>query len=262
MPEANCIVQPSTAYKLESKRFLFESDLRTPRLEMMSLEDPGTTQALTIRPLPFVVKSLIASRSHGTWLVTTEYLRHSMLLEVKDYKTRGGVEVQLSEYIESYHCYCVQFFVGPGLQSRIPLFTAVSVQTFAEDNTWAGAQIDYARQDEARSLFRETIADTIRSLPTNFSSWVGVDVMIDEHGKQYVVDLNPRMTSSIPICLLSGFFWTERRMRFAQIGSVEYVRRPDLIHAALFTEVEAGKVIIGATACLDELKPLTLAWLV
>jgi hypothetical protein len=245
MPEANCIVQPSTAYKLESKRFLFESDLRTPRLEMMSLEDPGTTQALTIRPLPFVVKSLIASRSHGTWLVTTEYLRHSMLLEVKDYKTRGGVEVQLSEYIESYHCYCVQFFVGPGLQSRIPLFTAVSVQTFAEDNTWAGAQIDYARQDEARSLFRETIADTIRSLPTNFSSWVGVDVM-----------------SSIPICLLSGFFWTERRMRFAQIGSVEYVRRPDLIHAALFTEVEAGKVIIGATACLDELKPLTLAWLV
>jgi hypothetical protein len=32
-----------------------------------------------------------------------------------------------------------------------------------------------------------------------------------------------------------------------------------LIHVALFTEVEAGKVIIGVIAYLDELKPLTLA---
>jgi hypothetical protein len=262
MQEAKCIIDPKTAYELESKRFLFESGIRTPQLEMLSLEDPEYNPILAEKALPFVVKYPLAVSSLGTWLVTSEKVRLRMLAAVERFGARGGTEVQLSEYIVSQDSYCVQFFVGAASEKREPLFSAVTAQVFAEDGLWAGAQIDYEAQAGLRDTFSRTIKDTITCLPPDFIGWVGIDVLVDSQGQQWVVDLNPRMTGSMHVCLLSHFFWKKRGLKYAQTGSFESTGRPELIYDALSAFVERGEVIVTASVALDDSNDTSIAWLV
>jgi hypothetical protein len=198
----------------------------------------------------------------GTWLVMSEKVRLRMLAAVERFATRGGTEVQLSEYIVSQDSYCVQFFVGAVSEKREPLFSAVTTQVFAEDGLWAGARIDYEVQAELRDTFSRTIKDTIACLPPKFIGWVGIDVLVDSQGQQWVVDLNPRMTGSMHVCLLSNFFWKKRGLQYAETGSFKFTGAPELIYDVLSASIERWEIIVTASVALDDSNDASIALLV
>ncbi|CZT17209.1 uncharacterized protein RCC_03041 [Ramularia collo-cygni] len=261
MDGLECVVDPSLAFRLESKRFLCQNNIPTPTLEMLSLHGEYLRR-LETKELPFVVKFPQASSSYGTFLVTSSKQRKEMLASVERFRLRGGDEIQVSSYVKAKHNYCVQCFVSPDLRGDQPLIIAVTWQMFTGDGTGSGAIIDYAEQDDLRASLCCITAQTIEALPIEFVGWIGIDVLVDEVGRQYVIDLNPRMTGSMPICLLSRYFWKEQQLRFAQTGSFSYVGRSEDVDDLLREDVDAGAVVIIANVTIDDNKPLVQIWLV
>lgn len=263
----NCLLDPGEMFDINSKMFLLTSGIRTPKSEVLDLQKMvlnGSPCIFQTRPLPFVVKLLRAGCGFGTFIVRTEAQRNNLLKSLAFYKLRGTNEVILSEYVELVKDLSVHFVVGsPGtLHDRDnPRIMGVTVQTLTDDGKWLGGHIDYSAQDELRELVTETVRDTTRRLPATFMGWAGVDIVANKEGEQYVVDLNARFTGSMPICFMSKHFWRERNLPLAQFAAIEYEGQVDDIYDRLQPLVETGRVIVTATAEIeDEVNMADVVW--
>lgn len=259
MSEHDCLVDPQEAYDINSKKFLITSGIHTPASEIIDLRhitnlaDPSSV--LATRPLPFAVKLCRAGSGFGTFLVTNEHKRTAMLASMAAYKARGTTEVILSEYIDLVQDLSVHFVVGApdSAHNRSdPLVMGVTVQKLTQDGKWVGGYIDYSMQDALRELVWDTVRDTTERLPETFVGWAGVDIVVDQKGGQWVVDLNARFTGSMPICFMSGHFLRERKLPLAQFAAFEYGGEVDGIWETLQPLVGTGQVIVTATAMLEE----------
>lgn len=257
MDAHRCLLDPRGMFDLNSKRFLLTSGMRTPAsalvdVQRLALDDPACV--FRSRALPFVAKLLRAGCGFGTFIVKTEAQRSALLASLAACKARGTTDVLLSQYIDLALDLSVHFVVGaPGTAHGrdSPLVMGVTVQTLTADGKWAGGHIDYSRQDELRTLVWDTLRDTTRRLPEAFVGWAGVDIVADRLGAQWVVDLNARLTGSMPICLMSGHFWRERALPLAQFAAFEYAATEDAIYDRLQPLVATGRVIITATAEIE-----------
>lgn len=258
MDGQSCLLDPREMFDINSKMFLLTSGIRTPRSEVFDLQETvfdGESCVFHTRPLPFVVKLLRAGCGFGTFIVKTEAQRNNLLKSLAIYKLRGTKDVIISEYVELVQDLSVHFVVGaPGtLHDREdPLIMGVTVQTLTAEGKWVGGHIDYSAQHQLRQLVTETVRDTTRRLPTTFMGWAGVDIVANKKGEQYVVDLNARFTGSMPICFMSRHFWRERGLPLAQFSAVEYAGKVDDIYDRLRPLVETGRVVITATAEIED----------
>ncbi|KAJ9616566.1 hypothetical protein H2200_000285 [Cladophialophora chaetospira] len=266
MRDHNCMVPLDISYELNSKLYLVTSGIRTPASEVVNLtHDVLTDGMLATRKLPFVVKLFLAACGFGTHLVTTEDRRKIMLAAMAEYKKRGGSQVLVSEYVNAKRCdLSAHFVVGAPDNKRNrnnPTIVGIATQSLTPDGQWTGSSIDYGAQDELRNLLTEIICDTTKRLPESFVGWCGVDILIDEQDKQWVVDLNARYTGSMAICLLSGHFYRRLGMRFAECGPFKYEGDADDIYEILARDTGTGKVIVDAVVSIDDgLSMADLIW--
>ncbi|KAJ4411256.1 hypothetical protein N0V82_009072 [Gnomoniopsis sp. IMI 355080] len=267
MDHHSCLLNPREMFDINSKMFLLTSGIRTPTSEVFDLQKvvlDAPSCIFQTKPLPFVVKLLRAGCGFGTFIIKTEAQRNNLLASLTIYKARGTTDVILSQYIDLVHDLSVHFVVGaPGTahDRNAPLIMGVTVQTLTTEGKWVGGHIDYSMQDKLCQLVQKTVQDTTRRLPMTFVGWAGVDIVADKEGEQYVVDLNARFTGSMPICLMSGHFWKERALPLAQFAAVEYVGKVDDIYNRLQPLIETGRVIITATAEIeDDLNMADVVW--
>lgn len=267
MDGQSCLLDPREMFDINSKMFLLTSGIRTPRSEVFDLQETvldGEPCVFQTRPLPFVVKLLRAGCGFGTFIVRTEAQRKNLLNSLAIYKLRGTKDVIISEYVELVQDLSVHFVVGaPGTvhDRDNPLIMGVTVQTLTAEGKWVGGHIDYSAQEKLRGLVTETVRDTTRRLPPSFMGWAGVDIVANKEGEQYVVDLNARFTGSMPICFMSRHFWKERDLPLAQFAAVEYAGKVDDIYDRLQPLVETGRVVITATAEIeDDLNMADVVW--
>jgi hypothetical protein len=265
MEQHDCLIDTEIAYEINSKKYLVKSGIRTPKSEIVTLEDAEMdTSIFSCRKLPFVVKLCLAGSGFGTYLVTTEDRRKEMLAGLIKYKKRGGKEVLISEYIDLKQDLSVHFVVGAPDSNRNrenPLILGVTVQTLTGDGHWTGGMIDYSAQAYLQNLVEDTVRDTTRRLPVSYIGWAGADIVIDSMEKQWVVDLNARLTGSMPICLLSGHFWKERSLPLAQFAAFQYGGATDDIYNALSPMIQSGRIIITATASIcEQLNMADIIW--
>ena len=69
---------------------------------------------------------------------------------------------------------------------------------------WAGSSMDLTKQQVLRDCFRNTVRPVAEKLKSKgFFGYVGCDVLVDQNGLHYVVDINPRLNHSTPL-LLAG----------------------------------------------------------
>lgn len=256
MQQHNCLIDTDMAYEINSKQYLITSGIRTPKSAIVTLEDAEMdTSIFSCRKLPFVVKLCRAGCGFGTYLVTTEGRRKEMLAGLTKYKQRGGKEVLISEYIDLKQDLSVHFVIGAPDSNRNrenPSIVGVTVQTLTGDGHWTGGMIDYSAQAYLQNLVEDTMRDTTRRLPVSYIGWAGVDIVIDSTDKQWVVDLNARLTGSMPICLLSGHFWKERSLPLAQFAAFQYGGATDDIYNALSQMIQSGRLVVTATASISE----------
>lgn len=263
MRDHKCLVDPTLAYNINSKDYLITSGMHTPPSEVVSLEDIGRDSVFGTRALPFAVKLLKAGCSFGTFLVTTEKKRDELLAALPVYKKRGTSVVVLSEYINPKLDLAVHFFIGAPDSKRNrsnPLILATSVQRLTPDGKWVGGHIDYRVQDELRELVWDTVVDTTKRIPEEFVGWAGVDIIVDDKGSQWVVDLNARYTGSLPICFMSGHFWKERDLPLVEFGTFEYPGQTEDIYGLLGPMLETGQIIVTATASIGETNMADIVW--
>jgi hypothetical protein len=264
MQQLNCLIDTDIAYEINSKQYLITSGIRTPKSEIVTLKAEMDTSIFSCRKLPFVVKLCRAGSGFGTYLVTTEDRRKEMLAGLIKYEQRGGKEVLISDYIDLKQDLSVHFVIGAPDSNRNrenPSIVGVTVQTLTGDGHWTGGMIDYSAQAYLQNLVEDTVRDTTRRLPVSYVGWAGVDIVIDSTDKQWVVDLNPRLTGSTPICLLSGHFWKERSLPLAQFAAFQYGGASDDIYDALSQMIQSGRLVVTATASIcEQLNMADIIW--
>lgn len=258
MREHACLNDPEEAYDINSKKFLVTSGMRTPASSIVDLQElnlDDSNVVLQARPVPFVIKLCRAGCGFGTFIVTSEESRRKMLTAMHKYKARGVTEILVTDYIDLVADLSVHFLIGSAESERNhdnPLIVGVSIQTLTSDGKWTGGNIDYAAQAELQSLVFETVRDTTRRMPRTFVGWAGVDIVVDKHGGQWVVDLNARFTGSMPVCLMSQHFWKERGLPLAQFAAFGYRGHVDDIYRRLEPLIYLGQVVVTATAEIEE----------
>ncbi|CEJ79789.1 hypothetical protein VHEMI00008 [[Torrubiella] hemipterigena] len=263
MRDHKCLVDPTLAYHINSKDYLITSGMHTPPSEVVSLEDISRQSIFGTRPLPFAVKLLKAGCSFGTFLVTSEQKRDDLLAALPVYKKRGTTVVVLSDYISPKLDLAVHFFIGAPDSERNrsnPLILATTVQRLTPDGKWVGGHVDYRVQEDLRKLVWDTVVDTTKRIPEEFVGWAGVDIIVDDQGSQWVVDLNARYTGSLPICFMSGHFWKERGLPLVEFGTFEYPGETDGIYSRLGPMLESGQIIVTATASIGETNMADIVW--
>ncbi|KAE8359164.1 hypothetical protein BDV27DRAFT_162888 [Aspergillus caelatus] len=252
MLQQDTLVSPDFAYTINDKRFLLHPSIPTPDLEMVSLQSEDlSTSVFTTRPLPFVVKLRRCSGSQGTWVVTSEDEREIMLAAMKQYRSRGVPEVQISEFIHSTQPhYSVNFFIGapgPSNESAVVTFLGATEQVFSITGRWAGGIIDYQSQESIKERLMGTINAVASTMIGSYVGWVGIDVIIHErNNRTVVVDLNARLTGGFVLCLLSGHFMEERGLPFAQAKGFHYEGQPADVYTRLATFIRTGQVTVAA----------------
>ncbi|KAK8088080.1 hypothetical protein PG997_003041 [Apiospora hydei] len=247
MKEHDCLIDPQEAYNINSKKYL-----------TTDLTSASSSSLFHTRPVPFVVKLCRAGCGFGTYLVRNEAERESTLAALATYQRRGVGEVLVSDYVDLAEDLAVHFLVGaPGTahDREDPLILGVTIQTLTAGGKWVGGYIDYSAQARLGDYVRSTLRDTTRKLPESFVGWAGIDIVVDKHrdGEQFVVDLNARFTGSMPICFMAGHFWERRGLPLAQFAAFEYkAAHADEIYERLYTLVQSGRVVVTATATIDE----------
>ena len=210
---------------------------------------------LNSRALRFVVKFPLATSGYGTWLTTTEARPQGILKAMTRFEARGSKEVLVSEYLnvkQDLSAHVVVKAKGDITDRDNPLLVAVTVQNLTTRGHWTGGSIDYPAQSTLKSLLWETVLQTTGLLPESFVGWAGLDIVVDEEGKQCVVDLKPRFTSSIPICLIANHFFEQRGLPLAEFAAFRYAGASEDLYTILLSEIWSGKVVINAMTSISE----------
>ncbi|ROT39016.1 solid-state culture-specific ATP-grasp domain-containing protein [Sodiomyces alkalinus F11] len=126
--------------------------------------------ALSSRPLPFVLKNQQTFGGAGTYLVRTEEERTRLLADL-----RSGILRRLLSCVTAENAYLrpaslllsdlvadpigdygVTFFVTDG-EDGDPIFLAASEQMIENGKAWVGSTIDYTKQDKLRAKFGKLV---------------------------------------------------------------------------------------------------------
>ncbi|KAH6655903.1 hypothetical protein BKA67DRAFT_251731 [Truncatella angustata] len=254
MKQHDCLIDPQEGYDINSKKFLITSGIKTPKSVVVNLQDmnlDSPESVLSTTTLPFVLKLCRAGCGFGTYIVTDEGRRRTMIDAMRKYQHKGVTEVLVSEYIDLVQDLAVHFLIGAADSERNhdnPLILGVTVQTLNKEGKWVGGHIDYSAQDALQNLVQQTVRETAKRMPRSYIGWAGIDIVVDREGRQWVVDLNARFTGSMPICFLSQHFWKMCDLRMAQFGAFNYRGNVDDIYERLRPLLDLGQIIVTATA--------------
>jgi len=211
-------------------------------------------------PLPFVLKMQQTIFGRGTFIIKTATERKMLLSRlpmILEYSVRctnsSNAHLRpgsliISQYISSTKklnvSFAVTFFLN---RDGTHTFLCCAEQVFGESNHWAGASIYYERQCELEGHFKMTIRDVCRFLHTKgYYGAVGIDILEDDCGTQWVVDLNVRPPGSLALGLLKGFFIKRGFQEARLISAMHVLSSKEELCVELKKELEQGRIILIA----------------
>ena len=228
------LVDLDTHYRLLSKRELALATLPTPQTDVIEcnisvkeLDDDQLVdaevdrflEAVEARAPEFVVKLPQALAGQGVFVIKTEKDKTDAIKALKPEVKR--MIQQMDESNKHLHPACLMLQkMLPGTavalsifvtKSGRAIFTGCCEQAIDAKGQWSGAMIDYSRQKALEEEYADVGTQMARFV-NDLGYWgpMGADIMTDEGGKQYVIDLNVRVAGSYPLGLLKGHFHIER----------------------------------------------------
>lgn len=281
-------LEPEVHHELQSKEGLARSGLPTPAFEVIEVTLPTegvsaawihaeTTRIILQvqgRPLPFALKLQQTMLGFGTHLVRTEDDRHGLCSDVlpkilANYLTYINASnanlhpasLVITDLVENIAAdLAVTFFIDPAGHCT---FICGTTQHLVGGVFFSGSHINYRDQPVAQKRLSEVMGKIGKFLhQKGYYGAANADVLEDTSGKQYIVDLNVRMSGTYILGALKTHFWAQRGLMCADLlfRSLLRTSRESFIRA-LQDDFTQGRIVITAWHG-DELSERSYAHLV
>ncbi|GIK05399.1 hypothetical protein Aspvir_009508 [Aspergillus viridinutans] len=265
------LVDPEIHYEILSKPGLATSGLPTPPSKVIDTvltphdvhdqdllrgEISRITQLLDNHELPFVLKLPQSASGLGVFKVCTDAQRADVKATLA--AQLGRMLQQINESNHHMHpCSLViqRFIHGTtmGLSLFVtkkgrPIFIACCDQQLDEDDHWIGCSISYKRQPELKETYRD-ISEKVAAFlhRKGYYGPVGLDIITDAWGNQYIVDLNARVTGSYHLGPLAGHF-LQRGLLEVTFLQAYFLHSRAAFEAAFSDEIQKGSLVISGWA--------------
>ncbi|ESO12476.1 hypothetical protein HELRODRAFT_159014 [Helobdella robusta] len=245
-------VNPDAHYHVHSKKFIEEIPCR---------------QADTLSELEFpcVLKVCRSSGGHGTWVLQDRSQFDYWNKNIQE--TMPNADLTVTKYVENVVAnFCCHVYLFKNGQWR---WIGVT-EKILNHEIWVGAFVEMDKQVAHEKLTHETIKPVLKALhEKSYFGIVGIDVLVDETAKQYVIDINPRIVGSTPLLLSAielqkkgwsaGMFFTD--VKFYNTTLIEIIDNAEAVFAENITSCQKLKklfmvAINGNQALLDLLLDL------
>ncbi|KJZ71692.1 hypothetical protein HIM_08889 [Hirsutella minnesotensis 3608] len=275
------LIDPEDHYEVLSKRGLALSGLPTPesiiidtnlqpgpQVDEPVLQSEVTRMIKSIEEIqrPYIIKLQQSAASKGAFKVQTssdlESIRKLLNLKLKGMLLRvnetnshlRSCSLIVQELVQG-HAVALSLFIT---KTGRAIFIACCEQIFNQKGHWVGASISYKSQVFLRQRYADTADRIARFLhQKGYYGPTGADVMTDQSGRQLIVDLNVRITTSFHLGPLAGHF--TQRGCFNGMALRRYFHCPrDTFELAFENELGSGILIITAWA-YNELEGLNYA---
>ncbi|KAF7712762.1 Solid-state culture specific protein [Penicillium ucsense] len=277
------VIDPRIHYNLLSKRGLAKSGLPTPRTividTVLSPTEPFTdkdlqreiarmTKPILEHPIPFIVKvPRITGVGQGTFIVHTEADRSSVydvfLEEVKlmllalnpANECLQPCNVIIQEMVPGETA-SLNFFVT---QTGRAIFNCCNHQEVDDAYIWSGGLVSYNEQAVLESQYRGTMDAVAHFLYKHgYYGPAGVDIMTDETGAQFVVDLNVRITATYHLGPLRGHFTRRGFSEAAAMSTFRLTCTQAEFESHFAEELCSGSLVLTAWVHLQEASLVTM----
>ena len=175
---------------------------------------------------PCVAKVTHAMGSLGIFVIRNNANEQEFMDFVQ---STGNPTYVVTEYVHIQRNLACHFFLHPN--GDIVWFGS-SENLAVGDGKWSpDSTIDMDQQEELQVLMRPFVEDVARFCYTNgFWGFAGIDVLVDQDGVGFLVDLNPRVTGTMPALMVAALMketygYTigkfRKSSRYAYRGSVQ-----------------------------------------
>lgn len=262
------LTDPEVHYEILSKRGLAHSSLPSPPSTVVDTVIPPNTwrdpvkisaeaarmaRSLDSYKMPFVVK-LPQSAGKGTFILSTEMQRtqlkemlqlqlEAMLAQLTDANyDMHPCSLVLQDYI-SGKVVALSLFVT---RAGRPVFVGCCKQKFNDEGHWVGGSISYRNQNKLRERYAECMAQAAEFLhQKGYYGPAGIDILTSTSGKQYIIDLNVRITGTFNLGLVTGHF-TKRGLGKAMLKAAYFSCSRAEFEQHFAAELHEGRIIITA----------------
>ncbi|PKX89333.1 solid-state culture-specific ATP-grasp domain protein [Aspergillus novofumigatus IBT 16806] len=261
------LVDPEIHYELLSKPGLAMSGLPTPPSKVIDTvltphevhdqdllrgEISRITQLLDNHELPFVLKLPQSASGLGVFKVLTDAQRTDAKAILAAQLGRMLQKINESNHHMRPCSLVIQDFIQGttmGLSLFVtkkgrPIFIACCDQQLDEHGHWIGSSISYKRQPELKETYRD-ISEKIAAFlhAKGYYGPVGVDIITNVYGNQYIVDLNARVTGSYHLGPLAGHF-LQRGLLEVTFMQASFLYSRAAFEAAFSDELQRGTLVI------------------
>jgi hypothetical protein len=197
LPEKHAI-NPDTHYRLLSKATLNELGISCPTYQTYHLAQVSLDQIQLPQQFPYLIKTSHGLSGEGTYIIRSHNDLNYCLAELNKYLKINLLEtIIVSEFVKrEVHNYCVQFYVNQ--QGDISLI-GVTQQLVSDEGNYLGGLIDYT--DDLSKFFQMIASVGKYAHQKGYFGVIGFDVLEDNEGKLYAIDVNFRINGSTPLCL-------------------------------------------------------------
>lgn len=175
----------------------------------------------------------------------------------------GNPTFVVTEFVEIDRNVACHFFIHPNREG-ITWFGSNENRQL-EDGSWSpDSTIVKADQEYLRDVQLPYVIDVVRYFQSlGFWGFCGVDVLFDKDGKGYLVDVNPRVTGSLPAIMVGHLLYEKygfeyclfrRSARYAYPGTAENFMK-DVDH---YNDENVGRSIIVVNSFAEENPNCTL----
>lgn len=222
------------------------------------------TNKLQRRTLPYVLKLTQSLSAVGTNIATNEDERKELLEKMSQY---------LAEYLpritkQNAHLYTTTLILSdliPGQTMALNFFvrrdgSVVYSGACHQLETGEGGRqataITYADQDKLEKKYKKTLEVIAQALhEEGYYGAVGADIMEDENGAQFTIDLNVRTPLSLVLYLLKGHFNDKRDFGMALVYEcVQLTISREELEKRFNKEFQEGRIVLLGSARFGEKK--------
>lgn len=236
---------------------LLQTDECLECLKGIKTEIQRVREVIEARPLPFVLKLTQSLSSVGTNIVKTEAQRLDVIYKI----TRTLLDYLPRISAANAHLYTMTLIISdfiPGNTMALNFYVRrdgscifhgachqLSTGMTGRQNT----AITYANQEELKKKYMPTLEKMGRLLhDAGYFGQVGVDIMEDEEGRQYIIDANVRQALSMLLYALKGHC-EKRGFGSSMVFECLFMRVPrEELESIFHKEFEEGRIILlGST---------------